>query len=475
MSVWASLANLFRRPVNIWYEQNEAATLQVLGQAPSELYRTQPHLQTVVSFLARNVAQLGLQMFDRVSDTDRPRVTDDPAILLLRHPNSSMTGYELLHTLVADLALYDTAYWLVLPDAASPSGWGIRPIPPEWVSSTKGGSLFEPELYVVTPPAGERVEILAADMLVFHGWNPSDPRTGTPPVAALKDVLAEQIDAWRFRRQLWQRGGRIGAVLLRPKDAPRWDQSERERFARDWREFQNGGAKAGSTPLLEDGITMQRVGFSAREEEWAEATKLSLQTVASIYHVNPVMVGILDNANFSNTREFRKMLYSETLGPLLRMIEDRLNTFLLPRVSQREGAYLEFNIASKLAGDFEEQASVLSTSTGAPWVTVNEARARQNLPAIDGGDELIVPLNVIKGGQSSPQDGGEPSAAVEEVVKAWLARRERAALSAAGSGGEIDEGRFQRELQADLTLAGMDQFAAGVASLRVSEQMRSTA
>jgi hypothetical protein len=39
---------------------------------------------------------------------------------------------------------------------------------------------------------------------------------------------------------------------------------------------------------------------------------------------------------------------------------------------------------------------------GAPWLTRNEARARQNLPHIDGADELIVPLNVIEGGQSSP-------------------------------------------------------------------------
>ena len=37
-------------------------------------------------------------------------------------------------------------------------------------------------------------------------------------------------------------------------------------------------------------------------------------------------------------------------------------------------------------------------------MTRNEARADNNLPPIDGGDELIVPLNVIEGGQASPQD-----------------------------------------------------------------------
>lgn len=37
-------------------------------------------------------------------------------------------------------------------------------------------------------------------------------------------------------------------------------------------------------------------------------------------------------------------------------------------------------------------------------MTRNEARADNNLPPIEGGDELIVPLNVVEGGQASPTD-----------------------------------------------------------------------
>ncbi len=37
-------------------------------------------------------------------------------------------------------------------------------------------------------------------------------------------------------------------------------------------------------------------------------------------------------------------------------------------------------------------------------MTRNEARAMNNLPRIEGGDELIVPLNVLEGGLASPND-----------------------------------------------------------------------
>ena len=47
----------------------------------------------------------------------------------------------------------------------------------------------------------------------------------------------------------------------------------------------------------------------------------------------------------------------------------------------------------------------MSTATGRPFMTTNEIRARMNLPPVAGGDELVTPLNVLVGGQTSPQDG----------------------------------------------------------------------
>lgn len=384
----------------------------VLGMTPEELYRTQPHLRTVLSFVARNVAHLGLKAYARRSDDDRETLHDDPLALLMKYPNPSMTRFELLETLASDLGLYDRAYWLIGEDASRPSGWILRPIPPAWVTGHKGGGAFAPSAYVVQKPNGRRFEVPAESVLEFHGWNPDRPKYGTSPVETLKQVLAEQVQAWSYREQIWQRGGRVGAYITRPKDS-NWSDAARERFARDWKDRWTGrdGKKAGGTPILEDGMELKRLGFTAREEEWAEVAKLALSTVASVYHVNPVMVGILDNANFSNTKEFRKMLYSETLGPTLARIEDRINTFLAPRISHRKDAYVEFNIQEKLQGDFEEQAQLISTAVGRPWMTPDEARSKFNMPALGGdAEELATPLNVLIGGQASPRDSGAQNA-----------------------------------------------------------------
>jgi hypothetical protein len=73
-------------------------------------------------------------------------------------------------------------------------------------------------------------------------------------------------------------------------------------------------------------------------------------------------------------------------------------------------------LAAKLAGSFEEAATQLQTSVGAPFMSRNEARARLNLPHIEDGDGLVTPLNVVVGGQASPTDSAPPPKSLPRYV-----------------------------------------------------------
>lgn len=390
---------------------DSASRFLIDGLSVSDLYATQPHLRTVVSFVARNVAQLGRHVYTTDKDGGRERVTDSPAAKLFKQPNEYMTGYDLFVALTTELALHDYALWH--PRMKSDGDWAVDPIPGDWVMGTRGGAegfaAFQPRVYIIQfPGTALPQEISATELVVFKGYNPEGPKKlGSSPVTSLKGTLSEQLSALEFREQMWKRGGRVGAYLTRPKDAPAWSTEARDRFIQNWRNSWSGsGANAGSTPLLEDGIELKRLGFAAKEEQWLEAATLALATVASAYHVPPTMVGAQTGSTFSSTREFRKMLYTETLGPLIAQIEGTINTFLLPMIGAAEDEFLELNIGEKLQGDFVEQASSFQSAVGGPYMTRAEARKLQNLPYLEGSDELIVPLNVIAGDQASPNDTG---------------------------------------------------------------------
>ena len=429
---------------------------EVMGMHPAEVWRTQPHLRTVVTFMARNIAQLGLHTFQRAGETDRQRVRDGAMALTLQRPNANTTSFELVYGLVADIALYDVGYWHFAKDADSPSGWSIYRLPPDWVTP-QGGDAFGYANYVVHANGGSApVELPAETVIDFHGWNPTDTRYGSSPVSALKAILAEQMMAVKYRQSVWTRGGKASSVITRPAGAA-WSPEARESFRTDWNSKYTGdGPSVGGTPILEDGMTINKLDFNAHEQQFVEAAKLALSTVASVYHVNPTMVGVLENANYSNVREFRKMLYGDTLGPVLAMIEDRVNTFLVPKLDPRDGLYVEFNIAEKLQGNFEEQATALQSSVGAPYMLRSEARALSNLPAISGADDLIVPLNVLVGGQASPQDSVPKAYA--EVLRKFLKRQMAVVKSRIGVASDWwDADRWDKELSDDLYLLSEDR------------------
>ena len=109
-------------------------------------------------------------------------------------------------------------------------------------------------------------------------------------------------------------------------------------------------------------------------------------------------------------------------------------------------------------------------------MTRNEARADNNLPPIEGGDELIVPLNVVTGGQASPTDTHNPnlsnaevqsksaeirikgiateeeSKSLEEIISKFIKRQKNAILPRLGAGAEDwwDIDRWNSELADDL-------------------------
>lgn len=367
-----------------------------------QLWREQPHLRTVTDFIARNVASVNLHAFRRDDDGGRERIRGEQVSRLMKKANPSQLMYDVIYRSLMDLSLYDEFIWVV--DTDRDGEWRITPISPTWQITYRWHDAWTMKSMVMADPStGEHVEFPAEQVVRVHGYDPFTMKRGASPVDALKDTLREQLEAAAYRSSLWTSGARIGGVITRPAGT-NWDAKARRRFKAAWQSQYTGrGSGTGGTPILEDGMDYKPSHLKAQDEQVVDMTKLSLQTVASVYHVNPTQVGLLDNANYSNVREFRRSLYGDSLGPQIKRIEDALNQWALPILGAGDDVYVEFNLEEKLRASFEEKAAVTSTAVGAPWMTVNEARGMNNMPGIEGGDELARPMNTSFG--DDVQDG----------------------------------------------------------------------
>ncbi len=405
------------RPSVISFTFGPDAPAEVLNMTARTLYNTQDNLAAVVNFLANSIAQLPLKVYKRTEDDKRERDRKSAAALLLWQPNSDQTEFEFIRALTTEMYVFGCVYVWVLPDTESESGYQIRIIPTDWITTTERTTSYGPNKIVVTSDAAGTVEIPRSEFVRFCTYSPGSPGGYVSPISALRQTLEEQIQASRFRRELWKSSGRLNAQIIRPKDVQPWTEETKKRWVAAFREsWGAGGSKAGSIPLMEDGMEIKTFNASFKEQQWVESVKLSRESVAAAYRINPSLVWHSDTQTYASSKDNARALYAECLGPDLQMIQQRLNSFLLPMIGAERGTYVEFDLTEKLKGDFEQRAAVIQSSVGGPWLTRNEARRDNNLPPVPGGDELIVPLNVMTESQMLPESDAAAAEAPRVVL-----------------------------------------------------------
>jgi len=399
----------FRQSPSIYVTVMGDASTQVLNMKAKELYQTQDNLQAVVNFLANSIAQLPLKVYTRDGENNRQRDRTSDAARLLYRPNPDQTEFEFIRALAVEYFVFGSVFVWVLPDPDSESGLQLRIVPTEWlVTRTEKKEPYAPAtIRICTHNGGTAVDVPRSEFVQFRTYSAGSPGGYISPISALRDTLTEQVEAGRFRRQLWKSSGRLNAQIIRPKDVEPWTEEQRKNFATLFREaWGAGGSRAGSIPIMEDGMEIKPFATSFKEQQYAESVKLSREAVAAAYGVNPSLIWHSDTQTYASARDNARALYAECLGPVLQLFQQRINSFLLPMIGADPTTYVEFDLSEKLKGSFEERASIYQSAAGAPYMTRDEVRAELNLPPLpDGqGEDIVTPLNVLTGGQASPQD-----------------------------------------------------------------------
>lgn len=448
------------------------------GLSPKELYASQANLYTVVGFLAESIAQLPLKVYTRKGENNRERDRDSDIAKLLWLPNGDQTAYELWNAVMIEFLLYGTAILWHLPDPYSESGHQLRLLPREWITDSEAANAYALESVTVTARGGApSVKIPRNDFIQFKMYSPGQPGSYQSPVSALKQILVEQMQADKFRTQIWKSSGRFNAYITRPKDVQPWDDETKKRWVEAFRAgWGSDGASAGKMPLLEDGMEIKPYQFNSKDAQYTETKQLSREDVAAAYHVNPSLIWHTTTQTYASAKDNARALYADCLGPTIQMLQQRINSFLLPMIGAEPGTYVIFDLQEKLKGSFEERASILQSAVGGPYMTRNEARADSNLPPIEGGDELIVPLNVNNGIDNpeieqiedtskhiryisrksdelkfKAQADEEENKTVTDVISKFIKRQAKSILPKIGAGGKWwNEERWNTELTEDL-------------------------
>lgn len=354
------------------------------------MYANSPALRTVIDVIVRNIGQLDLRLYEEVDEAERQPRPDHPAALSLRYPNQDTTSDALTRTLFTDFLIYGNAYALIIPTGRNQVSFEHMPA---GNIEIRGNSMFRAEGYRYNRIDGTWVDFAPDNVMHWKSENPLDPRLGLSPLDTLRSVIAEDAALQQATVELANAGLTEPAWVFRPLDAPQWSNDDRKLFEED---LTNRLKRRNKMPVvLEEGMEMKSFGISPKDAEMMAVRRWAIERVASQYGVPLGVVGLSNDL-----AEARSQFYADTLPPYCENYTRFLNQRILVRLYDWTDGCFEFNLDEKHMGD--DRLAALVSATGRPVMLTNEGRARLNLPPVDGGDELVTPMNVMVGENPQP-------------------------------------------------------------------------
>lgn len=131
---------------------------------------------------------------------------------------------------------------------------------------------------------------------------------------------------------------------------------------------------------------LDAVSIPQNQIQFIETLKLSANAIASIYGIDPREIGgsASESLTYSND-ESRPLNRAHNMRPYLVRIESAVNRWIAGPV------YMKFNIDATIRADTKTRTEVVGDKIADGRLSVNEARALEDLPPVTGGDFHNVP------------------------------------------------------------------------------------
>nr|WP_236942818.1 phage portal protein [Ewingella americana] len=142
------------------------------------------------------------------------------------------------------------------------------------------------------------------------------------------------------------------------------------------------GANAGKTGLLADGANFMTIAMTAVDAQMVEQLNLTAKIVCSTFHVPLYKVDTATTPTYNNIEALDQGYYSQCLQTHIEAIELLLDEAF--ELDPQTG--IEFDLDVLIRMDTEGRYKTYSEGIGAGFLTPNQARNKENMLPVEGGD-----------------------------------------------------------------------------------------
>lgn len=333
-----------------------------------------------VKVLSESLSGLPLKLYEDRQGGRQMISGNDRMLKLLRKPNPYMTMLNFLKFVVVNMALRGNAFALIERNGQG-DVIGLVPLDGRTVKIDTEDDL----LYTVTPAEGDPFPVSPENMLHFKLFS-LDGIVGLSPLEYQAETMGLAKAGQQWSARFMRKGGFTGGYVIYDGFLTEQQQEQILKRFPDVRKADTDDI--GKMAILQGGPKIHPAGITQKDAQFIESQQFQEEALAGIYGVPLWLANRAGKTSIMGSNLEQQLIGFITFGlkPYIDTIEDELNVKLFGAT----GRFLEFVVEGLMRADSAGRSTyyggALGGSGGSGWMTINEVRAKENLPPLEGDE-----------------------------------------------------------------------------------------
>ena len=340
--------------------------------------------------------------------------------MLNERPNRHMTASVFWGTMELCRLHYGNAYaWIDTRDPQRPQLWPIDPRNVQVWYDDACELQDAPDVYYLISTKSGRTVLSSEEVLHFKSHQTLDGLVGVSVREQLASTIQGSAKAQKLVNAMYDSGMTAKAVLQYTGSIN--DQNVAQ-LVREVAQYLQGKGKNGAANLIPmpQGFNLTPLNMKLADSQFLEVKQYTALQIASAFGVKPYQVGDYTKSSYASAEAQQLSFLVDTLLYIVKQYEEEIGYKLLTDTEEAGGYHAKFNTGVILRADQQTQINTLSAAVSNFLMTPNEAREKLDLPAKDGGDQLLgngasIPVQYT-GAQYMDLSGKEEKAWLKKMI-----------------------------------------------------------
>lgn len=363
-----------------------------LKKAEDYLRAYSGYTYSAVTAIAQDVASINLHLFKRRFVKGKPEVDEifeHEALSLLRFANRLMTNYDVLEATQIYLELVGEAFWIILRDEQDRPA-ELWPVRPDWMKVNPSATeVVDSYTYMPGGLGRDLVKFAPKDVIHFKYFNPLNPYRGKGSVQAGAMAIDIHTFSQEYNRNFFFNSALPGLVFTTEQ---KLDQKTIQRFMEMWQGKFAGKNNSNKVAFMGGGFKVDRLSQTAKDMDFKELQEMMRDDILAVFKVPKAILGITTDVNRANAEATTRSFMERVITPRMTKLVAHLNEFYLPNWGEED---IFFDYDDPAPEDTELKLKIYESGLSLGWLTPNEVRESENLPPVEGGDQIYISFGKI--------------------------------------------------------------------------------